>query len=93
MVEHGKQLHTIFSRYPRLYPPLVTQMIQVGEETAALDELLLRLAMFYESEVDSITKNMSSIVEPILMLVIGSAVGFFAVSMIQPIYSLMGQIQ
>ena len=72
--------------------PMVLQMIEVGEETGELSNMLLRLALFFEDEVNSVTKNLSSIIEPILMLIIGASVGFFAVAMIQPIYSSLGNI-
>jgi type IV pilus assembly protein PilC len=78
--------------YPNLFLPIVTQMIQVGEETGTLGEITKRLAEFYEEEVSNITKNMSTIIEPILMVIIGAAVGFFAISMIQPMYSMMNSI-
>jgi type IV pilus assembly protein PilC len=54
--------------------------------------ILKQLADFYEQEVDGITKNMASIIEPVLMIFIGSAVGFFAISMLQPMYSIMDKI-
>lgn len=91
-VEKGLSLHEALSIYPKFYPPLVTQMIEVGEETGTLEETLSRLAEFYEGEVDQFTKNLSSIIEPILVVIIGAAVGFFAVSMIQPMYSLSGAL-
>ena len=68
-------------------------MIEVGEETGKIESVLLKLAEFYEEEVNQITKNMSSIIEPVLMLLIGSAVGVFAVSMLQPMYSMMDSIK
>lgn len=84
----GKSLAVIFEEEEKLFPPLVGEMAQVGEETGKLTEMLLNVAVFYEGEVDSATKNMSTIIEPFLMLLIGGAVGFFAIAMIQPIYSL-----
>jgi type II secretory pathway component PulF len=55
--------------------------------------VLERLAEFYEGEVDQITKNMSSIIEPVLMLMIGGGVGFFAIAMLQPMYSVLENIK
>ena len=91
-ITKGETLHTIMAKYPALYPPMVVQMVEVGEETGKLADVLERLAEFYEEEVSAITQNMSSIVEPVLMIFIGCAVGFFAVSMIQPMYEFMGKI-
>ena len=67
-------------------------MIEASEETGTLEETLKQVAEFYEGEIEQVTSNMSSIIEPILMLVIGGAVGFFAVSMIQPMYGIMGHM-
>jgi type IV pilus assembly protein PilC len=88
----GEPLSTAFTKREDLFPPFVGEMMAVGEETGALAEMLKRLAVFYEDEVDRSTKDMSTIIEPILMLLIGGAVGFFAVSMITPIYSLSNAI-
>lgn len=91
-VQKGKPLSQTLEKYPELYPPLVTQMIAVGEETGAVADILKRLAMFFESEVSETTKNMSTIIEPFLMIVIGIVVGFFAVSMMQPMYSIVNAL-
>lgn len=91
-VKKGEELNKSIAGYPKLYPPIVVQMVAVGEETGALAEVMQRLASFYETEVSNITRNLSSVIEPILMVVIGIMVGFFAVSMIQPMYSMMGSI-
>ena len=91
-VRRGEPLFRILGGYPSLYTPLIIQMLEVGEETGKLSDILERLAVFYEEEVNQITKNLSSIIEPILMLVIGVAVGFFAISMIQPIYNVIGNV-
>jgi type IV pilus assembly protein PilC len=92
-IQKGENLSKIISAYPRIFPILVPQMIEVGEETGRTEAVLLKLAEFYEEEVNQITKNMSSIIEPFLMVIIGGAVGFFAVSMLQPMYSLMDNIK
>jgi len=91
-IKKGKAFSYALSNWPDLYPPMVLQMIKVGEETGTLTDSLRTLAEFYEEEVNNITKNLSSIIEPLLMIIIGIAVGFFAISMIQPIYSIMGGI-
>jgi len=92
-IQKGTELSKIITRYPSIFPILVPQIIQVGEETGKTENVLQRLAEFYEEEVSQITKNMSSIVEPILMLLIGGSVGFFAVAMLQPMYSVLENIQ
>jgi len=91
-VGKGEPLSAAFVRRDDLYPAFVGEMMAVGEETGALAEMLKRLAVFYEEEVDRKTKDLSTIVEPFLMVVIGAAVGFFAISMISPIYSLSQSI-
>ncbi len=88
----GQPLSAAFMRREDLYPAFVGEMMAVGEETGQVAEMLKRLAIFYEGEVDRKTKDMSTIIEPFLMLIIGGAVGFFAVSMISPIYSLSENI-
>lgn len=91
-IQKGTQLNKILALYPDIFQPLVTQMISIGEETGKISNMLLRLALFFEEEVNSITKNLSTIIEPILMIIIGAIVGIFVVSMLQPIYSSLGNI-
>ena len=91
-IQKGAPLHTILAGHEDIFPPLVTQMIAVGEETGKISDLLIRVALFFEEEVASITKNLSAVIEPILMVVIGVIVGIFAISVLQPIYTSLGNI-
>ena len=91
-VAGGESLSKAFVRREDLYPAFVGEMMAVGEETGQVAEMLKRLALFYEEEVDRKTKDLSTIIEPFLMIIIGAAVGFFAVSMITPIYQLSENI-
>lgn len=91
-VQTGSLLSKAFTGNEHLYPILVGEMISVGEETGKLPDMLRRVAEFYESEVEQKTKDMSTIIEPFLMILIGIVVGFFALSMISPIYSLSENI-
>ena len=92
-IQKGVNLSKVFYEEKIIFPIMVPQMIEVGEETGKTETILLKLAEFYEKEVDQKTKNMSSIIEPVLMIIIGSAVGFFAISILQPMYSVMGSIK
>lgn len=92
VVQQGEQMSVIFGRREDLYPPLVSEMLAVGEETGKVSEMLGEVANFYEAEVEQKTKDVSTIIEPFLMLFIGGGVGFFAMAMISPIYSLSDAI-
>lgn len=87
-VEKGSPLSEIFVQHQNIYPILVGEMILVGEETGQISQMLGELASFYETEVEQKTKDLSTIIEPILMVTIGAGVGFFALAMIGPIYSI-----
>jgi type IV pilus assembly protein PilC len=91
-VKKGEPLSAPFMEKTKLYPVLVGDMIAVGEETGRVSDMLGQVAEYYEADVEEGTKDLSTVVEPMLMLVIGAAVGVFAVSMISPIYSLSSHI-
>ena len=92
-IQKGVALSKVLADNKHIFPILVSQIVQVGEETGKTETVLLQLAEFYEDEVDQITKNLSAVIEPVLMVVIGSAVGFFAVAMLQPMYSMMDSVK
>jgi type IV pilus assembly protein PilC len=76
-----------------LFPLMVTQMISVGEETGRLDQMLIKVSDFYDSEVDSTLKGLASLLEPVMIIFIGVLVGMIAVSVIAPIYSIVGNVK
>lgn len=91
-VRKGDVLSAAFLEHPKLFPVFFSDMIAVGEETGKVSEMLEQIAEYYEVDVEERTKDLSTIIEPLLMLFIGVFVGFFAVSMIGPIYSLSSSI-
>jgi type IV pilus assembly protein PilC len=86
--EEGSPISKVFAENQELFPAFVSEMMQVGEETGEFGQMLVQVANFYETEVDQKMKSISTIVEPALMIIVGAAVGFFALSMISPIYNL-----
>ena len=86
-VEGGAQLSQPIRSNPN-FPPLVSQMISVGEQTGKMDEVLSKLAEFYEEEVDNMVKNLTTLMEPLLMVVMGAAVGGLLIAILMPIYNL-----
>lgn len=87
-VKQGESLAEILRRYRRVFPPMVTEMIMVGEESGKADEMLNELADYYTKEVDSIMKNFSTIIEPVIIVVLGLMVAGIAVAVIMPMYTL-----
>lgn len=91
-IKKGEALYTYLEKRTSIFPPTVSRMIEVGEKTGNLDVNLLYLAEFYENEIDEKIKNLSSILEPILLIVMGLLVGFVAISIITPIYEISQNI-
>ncbi len=77
----------------KVFPPMVVQMIGVGEQTGALDQMLNKIADFYEDEVDVAVAALTSMLEPIMLVVVGGIVGFIMIAMYMPIFDLAGNIQ
>ncbi|VAW32912.1 hypothetical protein MNBD_CPR01-179 [hydrothermal vent metagenome] len=91
-VRKGDQLSEAFLEHEKIYPTMFSDMIEVGEETGQVADMLKQVADYYEEDVERRTKDLSTIIEPVLMLLIGSGVGVFAIAIIAPIYSLSSAI-
>jgi len=76
-----------------VFPPMVTHMISIGEETGALDSMLNKIADFYEDEVDAAVKSLTSIIEPIMMMFVGGLVGLIVISMYLPMFNMMNLVK
>ncbi|HEY7562463.1 MAG TPA: type II secretion system F family protein, partial [Gaiellaceae bacterium] len=76
-----------------IFPPMVSHMVRVGEETGELDKMLGKIADFYEDEVDSSIANLTSIIEPLMMIAVGCVVGVIIISMYLPMFKLLTLIQ
>ncbi len=76
-----------------VFPTMVTQMVAVGEETGALDQMLTKIADFYEDQVDAAVKSLTSILEPVMLVIVGGLVGFIVISMYLPLFKVYDQIR
>lgn len=91
-IAKGESMSSVFRAHEDIYPPFLSEMVAVGEETGRLSTLLEETGAFFENEVDQKTKDLSTVIEPLLMVVVGVAVGFFAIAMMSPAYTLMNSI-
>jgi type IV pilus assembly protein PilC len=89
-IASGDGFADIMEAYPNYYPKMIQRMVAVGERSGSLGESLLFLAKFYEDKVARQAKNMSTIIEPLLLIFIGLGVGFLAIAIFTPIYSVTG---
>jgi type IV pilus assembly protein PilC len=89
-VEKGQTLSSSISRRPE-FPILMSQMISVGEETGKMDEVLLKLSTYFETESEHAVKGLTTALEPLIMVVLGLGVGFLIIAIIMPIYNLTNQ--
>lgn len=90
-VESGIPLSLAIKKH-KIFPPMIPQMISVGEKSGKIDQILSEIANFYDKEVEATTSNMASLIEPILILIIGAGMGLAIISVIMPIYSLVNVI-
>lgn len=91
-VKNGSQFSTALAD-SKVFPPIVSQMLSIGEETGQIDQILVKVAEFYEEEVDAFVDSLTSIIEPLMILVLGSMVGLVAASVFGPLSSLTQNIQ
>jgi len=90
-VKNGKQLSAPLSK-SKHFPPIVSQMLAVGEETGQIDTILVKVADFYEEEVETVIDSLSSILEPLMIVILGAGVGLIAASVMGPIANLSKNI-
>jgi len=92
-VQRGGTISEPMRSVPEAFPPMVIQMIAVGEETEQLDAMLNKIADFYEDEVAAAVKALTSILEPVMIVVVGAIVGFIVISMYMPMFKVYAQIK
>ncbi|MEK9181226.1 MAG: type II secretion system F family protein [Patescibacteria group bacterium] len=86
-VQTGRALHEVLEAYPEI-PPLVYQMVEVGEQTGDLHGILAKLSAFYDKEVENAIANLTTLIEPVIMVILGLAVGIMVAGVLLPIYNL-----
>ncbi|HRQ10001.1 MAG: type II secretion system F family protein [Truepera sp.] len=91
-VQRGEQISTTLIKYPQVFPPMVSSMIAIGEETGAVDGMLEKVADFYEREVDEAVDSLTAALEPMLIVFLGVIVGFIVAGMFLPMFSIIGQL-
>lgn len=91
-VKIGGNMSNILSK-SMLIPPVVSHMVKIGEDSGQIDSVLTHIAKFYDQETEIMTKNLSTLIEPVLMILIGIGVGFMAFAILMPIYNIAGQIK
>jgi len=89
-VEKGIPLAAAIGQFEQ-YPPLVPQMIAVGEETGKIDEVLVNVSTYFESEAEQAVKGLTTAIEPLMMILLGIGVAFLVIAIILPIYNLTSQ--
>ncbi len=88
LVEEGEDLSTYLKTQDRVFPPLVVEMISIGEETGTLPSMLVQIADTYDDEIDLIVSSITSVIEPMLIVFMGLVVGFIVISLFLPLFNL-----
>jgi type IV pilus assembly protein PilC len=91
-VRGGETVSRPLAAHPT-FPPMVTQMMSVGEETGALDEMLGKVASFYDQEVEGLVDGLTSLIEPLLIVIMGGLVGGMVICLYLPMFNIINQIK
>jgi len=91
-VQRGEQVSQTLQAHPRIFPPLVSSMVAIGEETGAVDSMLEKISTFYEREVDEAVDSLTAALEPMLIVFLGTIVGFIVAGMFLPMFAIIGQL-
>ena len=91
-VQRGEQISATLMKYPKVFPPLVSSMTAIGEETGAVDSMMNKIAQFYEREVDEAVSSLTAALEPMLIVFLGVIVGFIVAGMFLPMFSIIGTL-
>lgn len=91
-VKGGGNMSEVLVKYPTEFPAILTQMIRIGEDTGSMAQILKSISAFYAQEVDNATRNLTTLIEPILIVVLGIGVAIMAVGILMPIYNIAGQM-
>jgi type IV pilus assembly protein PilC len=91
-VKSGESMATPLSKHP-VFPPMVVQMLAVGEETGAVDDMLERVADFYDQEIEATVDALTSLLEPLLIVVMGATVGGMVVALYMPMFNIINLVQ
>ena len=90
-IKEGETISEPLKKYS-IFPPLVTHMVAVGEETGSIDSMLIKVAEFYEREVDDAVDGLSKLIEPLLIVFLGGIIGFIVIALYLPVFNLVNEI-
>jgi type IV pilus assembly protein PilC len=90
-VEEGKTISQPLAE-TKVFPPMVVQMINVGEQTGALDQMLTKIADFYEEEVDTAVAGLMKLIEPLMIVILGAIIGTIVTAMYLPMYAILSKL-